>query len=209
MEKTLVDFDNITFMSDEQIERERAAHDYAERTQQLEKLMPRAFRQTENERLEQPALENALAWAQNPHKAKLNLVLAGSTGVGKTRTAWEAIKERYTRHGGRPVAIGAESLARRASFNKEPNLIDKLSWAKLVLLDDLGKEKTTPTAESIIFEVIRERADNCLPTIFTTNFSPKTLVQRFQQKETGQAICRRMTDNSLIVTFAADERVQS
>ena len=100
MEKTLVDFDNITFMSDEQIERERAAHDYAERTQQLEKLMPRAFRQTENERLEQPALENALAWAQNPHKAKLNLVLAGSTGVGKTRTAWEAIKERRTRSAG-------------------------------------------------------------------------------------------------------------
>ena len=69
--------------------------------------------------------------------------------------------------------------------------MEKLIFQKLLLLDDLGKERTTPTAESAIFEIIREM-DNLLPTIFTTNFSPTTLSARFGQKETGEAICRRI-----------------
>lgn len=204
MSETLVGWENVKFLTDEQIERERQAEDLKNRTEQLARIKPKAFQETDRDRLDQEALEAAILWAENPHKQPLNLVLAGSTGVGKTRTAWEAITERYTQRGGRPVCIGAESLARRAF--REHDLIDKLSWAKLVLLDDLGKEKTTPTAESTLFEVIRERFDNRLPTVFTTNFSPSTLVARFQQRETGEAIARRMTDESKIVTFKADRR---
>ena len=205
--KQTLDWSNVTFMTDEQIQAEKHAFDVESRTEQLAKILPKAFAQTKRAMLDQEALEQAMMWAEYPHKQPLNLVLAGSTGVGKTRIAWEAIAERYVQHGGRPIAIGAESLARRAF--REHELIDKLAWAKLVLLDDLGKEKTTPTAESTIFEVIRERTDNQLPTIFTTNFSPKTLLPRFQQKETGEAICRRMTDDSTIVTFEADQRKAS
>ena len=79
--------------------------------------------------------------------------------------------------------------------------MDNLTWAKLLLLDDLGKERTTPTAESAIFELIRERMDNGLPTIYTTNFSPSTLVQRFVQKETGEAISRRLDESCLKLVF--------
>ena len=200
--ENLVGWENVKFLTDEQIEKERKAADLKFRKEQLHKIKPKAFTETDRNRLDKSALETAIMWAENPHKQPLNLVLAGSTGVGKTRIAWEAITERYLQRGGRPVCIGAESLARRAF--REHELIEKLSWSKILILDDLGKEKTTPTAESTLFEVIRERFDNRLPTVFTTNFSPKTLIARFQQRETGEAIARRMTDESIIVTFKAD-----
>ena len=92
------------------------------------------------------------------------------------------------------MAIGAETFARR--MLKESELIDKLSWAKLLLLDDLGKERMTSTAESVIFELIRERTDNELPTIYTTNFDPAELQKRFLQKETGAALLRRIMESS-------------
>jgi hypothetical protein len=43
--------------------------------------------------------------------------------------------------------------------------------------------------------------DNLHPTIFTTNFSPSSLIERFIQKETGEAIARRLKEASQSVVF--------
>ena len=159
--------------------------------------MPAFCQVTDQARLSKEALSTALTWANYPTKQPLNLLLSGTTGKGKTRIAWEAIKTRYLTHGTRPMAIGAETFVRR--LLKESDLMEKLIFQKLLLLDDLGKERTTPTAESAIFEIIRERMDNLLPTIFTTNFSPTTLSAVFGQKETGEAICRRIKEDSVTI----------
>lgn len=200
--------DTSYFKSDEEIAAEKRKYIQMQRTADLERITPKAFQETDVSRLEKDALDSALIWASYIQRSPLNLVLAGSTGVGKTRIAWKAIEKRFLEHGQTPFAIGCETLTRKAvGFSREGNdLIEKLRWQKLVLLDDLGKEKTTTAAESIIFEVIRERFDNRLPTIFTTNFSPKSLTARFIQRETGQAVCRRMSEGSTIVTFAKDNK---
>ena len=183
--------------SDSEIEQarlERIAEVKDCRQRELSTIVPAAFTKTEHARLDQNALAEVLTWASTPTEKARNLLLAGTTGKGKTRLAWEAIKQRYIKHGGRPMAIGAETFARR--MLKESELIDKLSWAKLLLLDALGKERMTSTAESVIFELIRERTDNELPTIYTTNFDPAELQKRFLQKETGAALLRRIMESS-------------
>lgn len=159
----------------------------------LQNIVPEAFAETEESRLPQEALSIALRWASNIKKAPLNLLLAGDTGVGKTRIAWLALAKRFLEHGQYPTAIGAESFVRR--LQREPQLMGKLVNARLLLFDDLGKERTTPTAESAIFELVRERMDNKKPTIYTTNFAPTTLLPRFSQKETGEALCRRLRES--------------
>lgn len=208
----MIMLDEIKFKTDAEIAAYETERFELERQAALDKVTPLAFAQTDQSRLPEDQLAEALTWATNKTQLPLNLLLAGKTGVGKTRIAWEALKTRYMNAGKnakgeiinlsigwKPTAIGAESFTRR--INKEWELMDKLTWAKLLLLDDLGKERTTPTAESAIFELIRERMDNGLPTIYTTNFSPSTLVQRFVQKETGEAISRRLDESCLKLVF--------
>lgn len=186
----------LEFPSDEIMQQRRAeylAEIQNQRKCQLSAIMPKAFANTDETRLPQRALDVALRWASNYKKAPLNLLLAGNTGVGKTRIAWRALDCRYMERGTKPHHIGAESFCRR--LLREPDLMLKMCNAPLLLFDDLGKERTTPTAESAIFELVRERMDNELPTIYTTNFAPDTLKPRFAQKETGDALCRRLIES--------------
>jgi len=188
-----------TLPTEEEVNKSRQEHLMEVRKRQLDVIMPKAFQETEKSRLLKKQLTDACNWARHCYESKLNLCLAGETGVGKTRTAWEAIKVRFLFHGGEPFAIGAETFTRR--LFREPHLMDKVCNAPLLLLDDLGKEKTTPTAESAIFEVIRERMDNKMPTIYTTNFSPKTLTLGFQQSETGEAVARRLKESCQVIVY--------
>lgn len=185
------------FSSDEEMETARREEITRTRAIELDSIVPAAYQKTDQSRLEQNALAEVLMWAATPKEMTRNLVLGGTTGRGKTRLAWEAIKSRYIQHGGRPRSIGAETFARR--MLRETDLIDKLAWARLLLIDDLGKERMTSTAESVIFELIRERTDNELPTIYTTNFDPPRLAKRFSEPETAGAIIRRLEENSLII----------
>lgn len=185
--------------SEEEAEENKRKYLVECRERQLKVIVPSAFQDTEQTRLLKSQLTEAKNWARHMNESKLNLCLAGDTGVGKTRTAWIAIALRFKIYGGEPYAIGAETFTRR--LFREPHLMDKVCNAKLLLLDDLGKEKTTPTSESAIFEVIRERMDNKRPTIYTTNFTPKTLTLRFQQQETGEAIARRLKESCQVIVY--------
>jgi DNA replication protein DnaC len=48
--------------------------------------------------------------------------------------------------------------------------------------------------ESDLFAVIDERTSNLKTTIITTNYTGDKLLDRFQNKETGVALVRRLRD---------------
>lgn len=73
----------------------------------------------------------------------------------------------------------------RATFNgngNETNLINKFANIDFLFIDDLGTEKVTKNGEDTwlqdkIFEVINKRYNNMKPTIFTSNYSMKELIE--------------------------------
>jgi DNA replication protein DnaC len=198
----IIDFSKIDFLSDEEI-KERKLKELAQKRQwrlaEVEKITPPLFQKTEQAQLPQSQLKQAKAWAWNKDDQKLNLLLYGATGAGKTRTAWIAMQLRYVKVGIMPYWLGAETFARRVI--SESNLMREAIKAPIMLLDDLGMERSTPTAESSIYELIRTRMDYMKPTIITTNYSPDQLIEKFTHKQTGKAIARRLRETSMEILY--------
>ncbi len=105
------------------------------------------------------------------------LLLHGSYGNGKTHLA---------------MAIGNDCLERgiEGFFYTAPDLLDKLQVAQfdspqafdhlmetlcraeLLIVDDLGAERSTETREMRMFQILNERYQRRLPTVITSNFAP-------------------------------------
>ena len=194
-------FKDIKFPTEEEIAEARQTEQKQQRmmrSDQFDRLCPKGFKDTDSNRLDQNAVQMSKEWADGKSD-KLNILIGGLTGVGKTRLSWLILKRKFVLHGVRYNHIGAESFARR--LVNEKHLMDTLCSDQILLFDDLGKERDTPTAEAGVFELIRERMDRQKPTIYTTNYGPDALLDRFVKQETGSAICRRLKESSLCIAM--------
>ena len=121
------------------------------------------------------SLEHAYIYARNyaAHPERW-LVLTGDTGVGKTHLAVAVASERLK--GGQPVffTMVADLLDHlRATFG--PNsavtydqMFDEVRNTPLLILDDLGKERSSPWAEEKLHQIIVHRHNGRLPTVITS-----------------------------------------
>jgi hypothetical protein len=161
---------------------------------------PLAFQDTDPARLA-GSLSNAINWS--PDK-KPFLLLHGTTGAGKTRTAW-IVFDRLWRQGFPAKAIWLPmrkleaAIERGFEDHKHGQVIDLFCTVPLLCLDDLGKERLTARMETDLFGIIDERTQNLRPTIITTNYNGNTLLERFGNQETGQALLRRLREYSTAV----------
>lgn len=194
------DFSKVEILTQEEIDarnEKEALVARNERKQIASQYIPKAFRDTDSKRLPHHAVVEAKAWSSTPTTCKLNLMLHGATGAGKTRLAWLALKRRYILYGTKMVGIGAETFTRRMLNDKY--LMDQMIVVPLLLLDDIGKERATPTAEACLFELVRERMDRLKPTVYTTNYTDDQFTKRFTQHHTGSAITRRLNESCKII----------
>jgi DNA replication protein DnaC len=105
------------------------------------------------------------------------LVFMGVNGCGKTHLA--AAIANYQLKEGKPVkfVVVPDLLDHlRSTFNPESKvsydqLFEEVKNAPLLILDDLGKQSTTPWAEEKLYQIINHRYNAHLPTVFTTNCS--------------------------------------
>lgn len=145
----------------------------------------------------------AEAW--EPQDDKCGLILHGETGGGKSRAAWLTFNKLWLRHyPDRCLFLQMrkfEGLIEKGFDDRDHGkVLDILISCPVLVLDDLGKERLTQRLESDLFAVLDERTSNLRTTIITTNYTGDKLVERFQNKETGVALVRRLRDYFIAIS---------
>ena len=171
------------------------------------KECPPLFRLTDLGRLPDKMRKAATDWV--PGGEQHSLLLHGTTGNGKTRTAWVIANRLWASHLGQgiPYVLRFRTMSKftddiTSSFTEDRGhdaLMEQLQTADLLVLDDLGKEKMTPRVSADLFAAIDGRANTLRPTIVTTNFNGAGLTSRFEDPEMGAAFVRRLRDYYLAV----------
>ena len=171
-------------------------------TPQFDELCPPRFR----EALEAPtmpircdlrAFETVRGWEWH----RRGIYAVGPTGTGKTLSFW-ALAGKIERTGTKPLIIGAVELGRRLQqAAKDMAAVPDLCHARVLMIDDLGKERATPAASSLLSEVLDHRYSHGLPLIVTTRFSSTELRARFAEPSIGEDITRRLYELCEGVTF--------
>jgi DNA replication protein DnaC len=118
------------------------------------------------------AFDTALDFAKAPDSW---LVFQGVNGCGKTHLA--AAIANYRLKEAKPIkfVVVPDLLDHlRSTFNPESKvsydqLFEEVKNAPLLILDDLGKQSTTPWAEEKLYQIINHRYNHQLPTVVTTN----------------------------------------
>lgn len=122
----------------------------------------------------------------NPTMTK-GVVLYGSVGTGKS-TCCKAIINAFASKEYRCLFISVADAMQRLkdAIDKEGTTVghetDKLIEPQLLLLDDLGAEKSTEWATERIFVIFEKRAAQSKHTIFTTNLTPKELSGIYKER---------------------------
>ncbi len=148
----------------------------------------------------EPLIEELKAMATGER----SLILRGNTGCGKTHLAIAMLKlspdwkDRF-------VTVPDLLLKIRGSFNggdvREEEIIDTYSWARLLVLDDLGAEKTTDFTVDRLHLILDRRIREGLKTIITTNLTQDQIEKTF-----GARIASRLASMESIKVNMPDRR---
>lgn len=119
------------------------------------------------------AFQLALEFAKSPEGW---LIFQGVNGCGKTHLAAAIVNYRYQIK--KPVLfiVAPDFLDHlRSSFSPESKvsydqIFESVKKVSLLVLDDFGKQATTPWAQEKLFQVINSRYNAQLPTVITTNW---------------------------------------
>ena len=166
-----------------------------------QKLLPERHRHADFNKLDYSNLDKVAGlkeminyYKRTPlNKVTKGVYLQGDVGRGKTMLAC-AIFNNYLGQG-RLRFIVVDELIRRIkeAFNSERDFdISKYMEADLLILDDLGAEKTTEFVEGEIYNVINYRYNKKLPTIITSNINWQDLPNKYEMN--GKRIASRISE---------------
>ena len=141
------------------------------------------------------ATKEAIRWKPNGF-----LLLTGKTGTGKSYAAAWLVNPYIRNRAGDPYKSESwtwrakvESIASGVIWRGAQSIADDRGIAaeakrsSLLILDDLGKESTLPSAKAAMQEVVSLRYDNELPTVITTELTVSDIDARY-----GRAIVERI-----------------
>jgi len=118
-----------------------------------------------------------------------NLFFSGNNGTGKTQIAMCLTKDGATY---RRISDIFREI--RADFENEKEILDFYGERKLLIIDEIGRQKFSEFETNILFEIIDRRWNNVLPTTLITNLSTQEFAEIF-----GTAILDRL--RPVVVNF--------
>lgn len=181
--------------------RQAAASNATALTAGWDEICPPVYRDTDLQKLHKSLLSALEAWS-----AVIGLGMVGKAGTGKTRAAFEALRRQHMR-GKRCAAINGTELRRLLVDMNDRNDSSKaeakirfkeLRTCDFLLIDDLGKQKFTESAQEDLFDLLETRVSHRRPVIWTTNSNSTELGKRLSG-DRGNAIIRRLVEFSEIV----------
>ena len=150
-------------------------------------------------------------------KAAMNhtgLILAGMRGTGKTHLAI-AIALDAMKHGKqaifRLVNDLLEELRQAVRDDEFSQVISRFKEVPVLILDDLGKERTTDAGLDYLYQIVDYRYRHNLQTIITTNASTIQELEKWGAPEYLTPMCSRILENGswVAITKAEDWRVKA
>lgn len=140
-----------------------------------------------------------------PEPGRNGLFICGPKGTGKTHLA-AAIANQLIHKGTPVICMTMIDLLQRIkrTFARYDGIVDEgdvLSIYKtvpLLVIDDMGKEPPTEWAVSTIYNIINGRYEAYMPTIITTNYDDKALVERMTPQATRDSITAEATIDRLM-----------
>ena len=148
-------------------------------------------------------------FADNFPEVSSNLLLRGSTGLGKTYLS--ACIARSVAERGYSVCYDTATAAleafERQKFSRDPEdaeaasvRVQRMLSCDLMILDDLGTEMVTPMSTSALYTLINSRLNNKQRMIISTNCSDEDLECRYTPQ-----ICSRIKGEFLELPFCGTD----
>ncbi|NMC28708.1 MAG: ATP-binding protein [Pelolinea sp.] len=145
---------------------------------------------------EQKSLDQAFLaaqhFAENPNGW---LVFLGAYGTGKTHLAASIANYRQAA-GDDPIFTVVPDLLDhlRATFNPNSpvsydSVFNQVRNAKLLILDDLGTQNTTPWAKEKLFQILNFRYETKAPTVITSSIKLEDMDPRIRSRMLDSRVC--------------------
>lgn len=130
------------------------------------------------------------------------LYIHGPAGTGKTTSFW-ALARVLEKESTAPFVLTSLELSRQLQeAARDIRAVPWLARARVLMIDDFGKERATPAAAALLWEVLDQRYSHGLPVIITSRFTSKELAERFGEASIGEDITRRLYELCEGVKFA-------
>ena len=168
----------------------------ADAADMIAKQIPRRYQENDCSRFPGEWLE-IIKW--KPNSDGRGLVVVGDTGKCKTRMLCQLAMN--LAHIGVKFSFMRSStlaaLVRQQFSDFEPwaakDEIKRLSRVPVLIVDDLGKQASSPAVEEAFFDLIEERTSQGLPVLVTANAKGAEL-ERMMSADRGHPLIRRIRD---------------
>lgn len=136
----------------------------------------------------------------------------GRQGRGKTAMAY-AICDRMRSRGWTAEVVKMESVmaeisATFSSSDTEADIMSRLTRCGLLVLDDLGSERTTEATVAKLLRIVDERCEAKRPTVVTSNYAIPDLGKHYAQANptSARSIASRLSQMTVPIEVTGEDR---